>query len=538
MAYQTSYHSTPTPEDQSYVMLVLSMGVLKRSIPQMVVYNTLPEAEEQVMLETGVKLLNGDIDTATYIKKLEDVCQKAVDKAIKFDDYVDAQLAGRLDLSRSSVKKNKGLEQKSGGMVTNVGTMKSMTEAEKLAAYTRLLEKETGKKVVLKKKLVEANDPRFEALPEDDKRFLQGAFEAHGLDPEDVSTQKLNFIIKRLKGLYPRMSAAGRYGVQTLMTTLDPGDWKGFKPEPVVRDMQLNSVELEEEQLEEAKVTMRDKIVNYLKQHPYQTAKQIFQGMSAENPPYGISKMTFTQALGNADVLRTEKIPRQYYLRGQQPAQQVAAKPKEQPLPGKQTDPVHTVNNSAESMVLGVLTSKPGLTFQELLHALGVIPGSAGQIKVFGVMKKDLLSGVIRREKDGPKFKYYVGNGTPGVMQARTPSTKFKSLQDVTDVVNGYWRYEGKWEDGWGNQLTLHTNDRGPRTDHGGPPDGDGWMDYHQIEQAAAPYRAKWLPRLKELAQRLKEKGIKVKGYDVDYGEKGHIALNLEISEETVARKK
>jgi hypothetical protein len=437
MAYVPNY-SQPTPEDQSYVMLLLSMGVLKRSVPQMVVYNSFPEKEEKVMIETGVKLLNGAIDTLAYVKELEKMCQK-VDPSIKFDDYIEAQLSGRLDLSRAATPQNRGLQKTSDQMVTKLGTMKPMSKTEKVTKLTKILEKEIGKKIVLKKKLTEGFvvDPRFEALPSKDKEIIQAVLNAQGVEARVITVQKLDFAIKRLKKLTPMLTGIAKRGALRVLSNLDSNDWKQFKSEPQVKDFQLSSVE------------------------------------------------PLTEAPLEADV------------------------------------------------IVNLLTAKPGISFVQILHDLGIAPKSAGQIKIHTTLKKDLLSGAVRREKEGLSFKYYVGNGTPTEMRARV--IKPKDPKEILQVINLMWHYpsgrqdQSGWHSNGGSWLSFYTQDRGPRTDHGGGDDGDGWMSPGQINKLKAPYEARWVPRLKELVKALKLKGIKVANYDVDYGEKGHIMLGLEI---------
>ena len=107
-------------------------------------------------------------------------------------------------------------------------------------------------------------------------------------------------------------------------------------------------------------------------------------------------------------------------------------------------------------------------------------------------------------------------------------------LTRATSVINSAWPQSGTWQfeyKGREGEMIYHlsTNDRGPRTDHGGGDDGDGWMSSGQIRRAALPYEKKWNPILKNFKAKLRERGIKVTNYDVEYGEKGHIGLNLTV---------
>src|SRR5688500_18165114 len=99
-------YTFPTSKDQSYVMLVLAIGTLKRSIPEMVVFNNFPAEEAQVMVEFGAKVMDGSASPEAYISKLETVVKKLIDKSINFDDYTKEQLLGRLNLSRSATTIN------------------------------------------------------------------------------------------------------------------------------------------------------------------------------------------------------------------------------------------------------------------------------------------------------------------------------------------------------------------------------------------------------------------------------------------------
>ena len=77
--------------------------------------------------------------------------------------------------------------------------------------------------------------------------------------------------------------------------------------------------------------------------------------------------------------------------------------------------------------------------------------------------------------------------------------------------------------------VAIYTKDRGPRTDHGGGEDGDGWMSPGQIQRIATPYHKKWDPIIKSAIKKLKENGFKhVEGH-MEYGEKGHIMLQFII---------
>lgn len=108
------------------------------------------------------------------------------------------------------------------------------------------LEKLTGKHINLKEAII--NDARYEKLPENDKIQVQTALHGIGMLQtfnEPVTTQKIDFLIKRLKQNMSKYSPKSQITVGRILTTLDPQDWKQHKPEPVVRDFQLNSVMIE-----------------------------------------------------------------------------------------------------------------------------------------------------------------------------------------------------------------------------------------------------------------------------------------------------
>lgn len=78
---------------------------------------------------------------------------------------------------------------------------------------------------------------------------------------------------------------------------------------------------------------------------------------------------------------------------------------------------------------------------------------------------------------------------------------------------------------------SVLTGDRGPRTDHGGGDDGEDWMSYEDITRHAEPYRKKWQPKADALQASLRGGGYPTATVRVDYGEKGHItlAINIEV---------
>lgn len=72
----------------------------------------------------------------------------------------------------------------------------------------------------------------------------------------------------------------------------------------------------------------------------------------------------------------------------------------------------------------------------------------------------------------------------------------------------------------------LITGDRGPRQDHGGE-DGDSWMGSSELARVSKPFYDKWRPRARDLQSKLTAAGIKNARVDVEYGEKGHVFLEV-----------
>lgn len=96
----------------------------------------------------------------------------------------------------------------------------------------------------------------------------------------------------------------------------------------------------------------------------------------------------------------------------------------------------------------------------------------------------------------------------------------------IKEIVNNRF-YGSKYNiDFFENGFCIFTPDRGSRTDHGGGEDGDGWMSNEQIRRCAAPFHAKWDPKIKELLNEIRKAGYEAEGA-MDYGEKGHISLDF-----------
>jgi len=90
------------------------------------------------------------------------------------------------------------------------------------------------------------------------------------------------------------------------------------------------------------------------------------------------------------------------------------------------------------------------------------------------------------------------------------------------------------WSEVSGDDKRLYIQigaiDRGPRTDHGGGDDGDDWMDDCQLDDLREEYTKKnqrSIDRVKEIVKEMT--GIEAK-VSIDYGEKGHCMLDIEVT--------
>lgn len=110
----------------------------------------------------------------------------------------------------------------------------------------------------------------------------------------------------------------------------------------------------------------------------------------------------------------------------------------------------------------------------------------------------------------------------------KKPKSKKMTSEELMNAIKSTSpSYKLKW-DHWGDFFSAETGERGPRTDHGGGPDGDGWMSPSQIEKYRQPYVKKWKPKMEKMIKDLAKSGIKA-DWDLEYGEKGHIMLQVRI---------
>lgn len=199
-------------------------------------------------------------------------------------------------------------------------------------------------------------------------------------------------------------------------------------------------------------------------------------------------------------------------------------------------------------IVLAYVTKNPGQTNKEILSGLGIpvldsqktnagYSFSSAQGSALVNLRKLTVKGILSREKKGREFVYTLASTSskPSV-EVKVEPKKTKSnftFEKALDLINQKWPYRSREGNKFEGQkgysyLDFETGDRGPRTDHGGGEDGDGWMSDEQVRRIAKPYGDKWSPRLKQLEKDLAKEGLIVQGY-VDYGEKGHVTLQLQI---------
>jgi hypothetical protein len=124
---------------------------------------------------------------------------------------------------------------------------------------------------------------------------------------------------------------------------------------------------------------------------------------------------------------------------------------------------------------------------------------------------------ILNEEIEISKFKEYleavkIKNFSDEEIYKFAISLGFK--KDMIEVSRN-----GKDKDNF-EHIWIVTGDRGPRTDHGGGKDGDGWLDSYQIEHFKKPYVKKYADQCKKL-----EKFFKGYKTQIDYGEKGHISI-------------
>lgn len=520
MAHTTN-SSIPSVESSSYVLLLLSIGVLKRSVPEMVVFNNLIPEQEKEMIKTGVGVIEGTIKPEAYIKKLETLVKKSVNKSICFDDYTIQQLLGRLNLSKSP---NQNLDKETAKKVKSDGTLKEDSSKENQP--------------------IRQNDPRFDKLPDDSKMLIWKALHSWGAlrdfaDP--VTKPKLDFALNRFKKNMSKFSPATSLEINKVLAAIDPSNWKQYKPEPVVQDFQLNSVE------SEVKNTFDCWTTDY---HGMKSKYGNEDNLSLED---AVDWLIYFDAVSNKyskeEIINIlTKLPEGTEF-SFTPYGSIAGIACKKNIVKKVIGEEIIEEAIDREQIKNLIKQKGSATMLDLLTAIGgkpTQPPNNQQVSLFMTVKKMLAKGEVTRVKDGKVFRYSIGNGTaPVAATPKVKASKLKSLEEVLPIINSSWSYKPwKLEDEYNTPidakdvyLASESGDRGPRIDHGGGEDGDGWMDDEQVRDVSAPYYKKWKPRLEQLKQELKKKGIDVETY-VDYGEKGYVFLQLKVKNLAPKQKK
>lgn len=117
--------------------------------------------------------------------------------------------------------------------------------------------------------------------------------------------------------------------------------------------------------------------------------------------------------------------------------------------------------------------------------------------------------------------------------------TFFPGTISENKVVFDVIKVEQLLKQGWGKRMdnldvdkrgaSWGTGDRGPRTDHGGPPDGDGWLPQSKVEQLRQTYEKKYAPEIKRIKDLFKKNNTQLQSIYVDYGEKGHVSILVDF---------
>lgn len=289
----------------------------------------------------------------------------------------------------------------------------------------------------------------------------------------------------------------------------------------------------------------QNEIIAYLTSHPGATESQITQAIWKRTS--AASTGGIRRAMRSGLIRRDEtQHPMKYYVidrptQAKQPIQQKQpeAKPVESPLPKPiDSSPVKKTYEDYSKMVIDYLKKHPGCAAKELIVMFPT------QMSSVPVLQKMLKTGVIVRDMSQRPAKWYVKGTQPSNINTALPikvARKYKESDKVKiiDIVrHSMYSYLGRSDEGEPVQtsfrdgkfnLYISTRDRGPRTDHGGGEDGDGWMSSDEIRRVARPYEQKYKPILERLVKDLKSGGFKVTQSYVDYGEKGHISLDVSI---------
>lgn len=504
MDFIKDYGSTPTDESQSYVLALLALGTVKRNIDVFSSVNTLSDEIQTKVIKLGVDLMKGEVDPEEYVKQYEKLCIEFLDKdkreGVKFDDYVKEQIKMRVFTSYGmSAKDRKKLKE---NMILKEAANYEPEIMKYVASHPH-----TSYNQILAHLGVDPKSGRAIPVYHATKKLLTGG---------QIQREKLGkSFLYSVKGT--PAAPQPELPKQDATSTVAPSSQAKMSVEERDPAKVIALWGAGEAGLERAR-----KELNHTKQIAFHTLPQTPEKAKEQ----GVEKKYKFVQKRLKDLVAQIQI-----LKDNLGTASVA--PVEQPIA---TPPVQVAPKADyKTTVLNLIDKHPHVTTGQVLADLGIAPGSPAQISVYKAMQDLLIAGAIKRTKEGKSFFYTKGDGTP-VELTKTARTKYKSMQEVIAVVNKHWRWaDWKQEDWTGSDtLTSESGDRGPRTDHGGG--GDGWMDASQINRIAKPYIEKWGPRVKELEKALKKEKIIAKP-EVEYGEKGHIGLYLQILEPTFKKK-
>jgi hypothetical protein len=98
--------------------------------------------------------------------------------------------------------------------------------------------------------------------------------------------------------------------------------------------------------------------------------------------------------------------------------------------------------------------------------------------------------------------------------ESKMQLNKKEEAAQIPVIANELWKYEGKWEYKQG-YLSLNTDDK--------------ILAASQEKSDFASYTAKWLPRLKEFVNKLRQNQIFVDSYSVYHNKNGYISLQIVV---------
>lgn len=227
-------YAHPSLEDTSYVLLSLALGVIKRNVYELVLFNSFSDETEKDIVNKGVKMINGDLSIDSYIKELEKTLKKESNKDFKFDDSLVNQIKMRLEPTIDQTTKKLDLTKETGKSVKKDGTLKesNVIVNDKKEDLERSLTKptEADKKALSEDNTTESRiDPRFLALPEKDRVIVLKAIGELRLPFDGVVTKQIiDKVVQGFKKHYNKQSQQMQYIIDTLLVSLDPSNYKKY----------------------------------------------------------------------------------------------------------------------------------------------------------------------------------------------------------------------------------------------------------------------------------------------------------------------